>query len=257
MAKKISINIIGGGNVATHLIREFLKHPEIHINQLYSRNLDQTKEFEGVSPMINDLKLIKPADISIISISDDAIEEISKHFKHYKNLVVHTAGSIEIDKIHSIRKGVFYPFQTFSKQKKEINFKEIPILIEAQNDADLDLLKRLGKIISNDVRTLNSQQRKALHLAGVLVSNFVNHLYVRADELLEKNNLEFDILKPLIQEVTNKIMQLKPIEAQTGPALRNDKKIIKKHLDFINDKNLKEIYTLLTNSIQNKSNNEK
>ncbi len=250
MARKITVNIIGGGNVATHLIREFLRNPEIEINQFYSRNLDQIKEFEGIAPMINDISLLKPADISIISISDDAVSEFSNQLKHYANLVVHTSGSVSIDDLKTKRKGVFYPFQTFSKAKKEINFKEIPILIEAQNDEDLDLLERLGNIISNDVQVINSKQRMALHIAGVLVANFVNHLYYQADKLLNNNKLSFDLLKPLILETAHKILTINPKNAQTGPAVRNDKMIIDKHLKFIDDKNLNDIYRLLSKSIQ-------
>ncbi len=250
MAKPISVNIIGSGNVATHLLREFLKHPEIHINQIFARKLQNLKEFEDVAPMINDIDLLKPADITIISITDDAVSEFSKKLKNYRELVVHTSGSLDINDLQTEQKGVFYPFQTFSKLNKNINFKEIPILIEATKKENLEVLQKLANIVSNNVLEINSQQRFQLHIAGVLVANFVNHLYYQAGKLLEKNNLSFDLLKPLIMETARKVQNLSPENAQTGPAKRNDKLIINKHLKAIEDKNLNEIYKLLTRNIE-------
>ena len=250
MAKPISVNIIGSGNVATHLLREFLKHPEIRINQILARKLQNLKEFEGVAPMINDIDLLKPADVTIISITDDAVSEFSKKLKNYRELVVHTSGSLDIKDLQTEQKGVFYPFQTFSKQNRNINFKEIPILIEATTPENLKMLKKLAQTVSNNVLEINSQQRFQLHIAGVLVANFVNHLYYQADKLLKENDLSFDLLKPLIMETARKVQNLSPENAQTGPAKRNDKHIINKHLQAIEDKNLNEIYKLLTRSIE-------
>ena len=48
-----------------------------------------------------------------------------------------------------------------------------------------------------------------------------------------------------------KIKTLSPKESQTGPAVRNDNKTIEKHIDFLKDENQKEIYKILTKSIQN------
>ena len=42
-----------------------------------------------------------------------------------------------------------------------------------------------------------------------------------------------------------------PLEAQTGPAKRNDEETINSHLAFLTDENQKNIYKILTQSIQN------
>ena len=247
--KKIKISIIGGGNVATHLARVFSKQPAVVLKQMYNRNINALKEFKTTTEIIDDLSLLQPVDLTIIAITDDAIKDFSKKLNHLTHLVVHTAGSVSMNDLQVKRKGVFYPFQTFSKVKKEIDFSQIPILIEAQNKEDLQLLQQLASLLSNRVLSVDFQQRKSLHIAGIIVSNFVNHLYVQAGELLKQHDLSFDLLKPLIMEVAQKVQKIPPAKAQTGPALRGDIKIIRSHLDFIKDKELLKIYKLMSDSI--------
>jgi len=249
LKKILNISILGAGNVATHLARVLSARPEVHIQQMYNRHIKALSTFENSIEIIDDLSKLKSVDIIIISITDDAISNFSKQLSHLSSLVVHTSGSVSIDALQVKRKGVFYPFQTFSKAKKRMDFKEIPILIEANNKQDLNLLENLGKLVSDKVLHLDSKQRKALHIAGVFVANFVNHLYVQANKILKDNSLSFDLLKPLIQEVTQKITVLPPEKAQTGPAARGNQKIIQQHLEFLQDKNQKEIYKLLSESI--------
>jgi predicted short-subunit dehydrogenase-like oxidoreductase (DUF2520 family) len=148
------------------------------------------------------------------------------------------------------RKGVFYPLQTFTKNNA-VDFKIIPICIESQNASDYQLLQNVAQAISDSVFAINSEQRKALHLAAVFVNNFTNHLYKIGNDICIENNVPFEILKPLIQETAEKITQLSPNEAQTGPAIRNDIETINAHLSFLSDENQKNIYNILTQSIQN------
>ena len=45
-------------------------------------------------------------------------------------------------------------------------------------------------------------------------------------------------------------MDIGPENSQTGPAIRQDKKTINKHLEMLSDQNLKNLYLNLTSSIQ-------
>lgn len=228
----ITILIVGNGNVATHLYNVFFKIDEVKVHQINSRELDN----------------IPNADVTIIAVSDDAIAEVSSKIKN--NFVVHTSGSFAMNDLkNKSSKGVFYMLQTFSKAK-EVNFYEVPFCLEAENDKDLILLQKLAKLIGKNIYHINSKQRKALHVAAVFVNNFANHLYKIGNDICIENNVPFDILKPLIKESALKIEHLSPEKAQTGPAIRNDTKTIKNHLDLL-DKNQQKIYTILTKSIQN------
>ena len=146
------------------------------------------------------------------------------------------------------RFGVFYPLQTFSKNKA-VDFKNIPLCIEANNEADLQLLEQLAREVSEKVYRISSEQRKYLHVAAVFVSNFVNYLYTEGQVICERNQIPFEILHPLILETATKIIDLSPKEAQTGPAKRNDLAVINSHLELLNEEQKKN-YQILTGSIQ-------
>jgi predicted short-subunit dehydrogenase-like oxidoreductase (DUF2520 family) len=88
-----------------------------------------------------------------------------------------------------------------------------------------------------------------LHLAGVFACNFTNALYSIAEDIAEQQQIDFEILKPLIMETAHKIETLSPAEAQTGPAKRNDQTIMQKHIELLTNSKGKEIYTLLSDSI--------
>lgn len=247
----IKVVLIGSGNVAQHLILAFTKSKKIEIIQVFSRQKEAVKHLVDASKIINDWSALAKADLYIIAVSDDAISEVSAQIPFANKLVAHTSGSIAFTALNSKnRRAVFYPLQTFTKDKP-VDFSQIPICLESENEADFNLLEKVAKSICKKSYKINSEQRKALHVAAVYVNNFVNYLYQIGHEICIDNNLEFEILKPLILETANKIMTLSPKEAQTGPAKRNDKHTIKSHLDFLKDENQRNIYKILTQSIQN------
>ena len=228
----ISIVIIGNGNVAKHLVNAFLKVDTIIVTQINSRKLEDIPE----------------ADITILAVSDDAIAAVSSKIRN--TLVVHTSGSFSMDDLkNTTSKGVFYMLQTFSKDK-EVDFSKVPFCLEAQHKEDYLLLERLAKSIGKKIYTINSEQRKTIHVAAVFVNNFTNHLYKIGNDICIENKIPFEILYPLIDETAQKIKTLSPKKAQTGPAVRNDKKTIKNHLDLLNNEQQK-IYKILTKSIKN------
>ena len=228
----ISVVIIGQGNVAFHLNKVFLKAKNVDVTQINSRKLEN----------------IPQADVTIIAVSDDAIAEVSSKINN--SFVVHTSGSVALNSLeNSSRKGVFYPLQSFSKDKK-VSFKKVPFCLEAETKEDFKLLEKLAKSIGKKIYHINSEQRKRLHVSAVFVNNFTNHLYKIADDICEEHQVPFEILQPLIQETAKKIKHLSPKDAQTGPAKRNDQETIKNHLELLN-KNQQEIYSLLTKSILN------
>lgn len=245
------VSIIGSGNVARHLIHAFQSNSEIELVKVFARNKKSLTHLLDSNSVTSDYTQLQAADVYIIAVSDDAIAEVSSQLPFENQLVVHTSGTVPLTTLESKNhRGVFYPLQTFSKDKA-VNFKTIPICLEAENEKDLQTLNQIASTISDAVYQINSEQRKALHVAAVFVNNFVNHLYQMGNEICDNNNVPFEILKPLIQETANKIVSLSPKEAQTGPAKRNDLTTIEAHQQFLTDENLSTIYTLLTQSIQN------
>lgn len=247
----IKVVLIGSGNVAQHLLQVMLKTTNIELVQVFARHKSSVLHLITEDRITSNYDAIKEADVYIISVSDNAIAEVSSNLPFENRLVVHTSGTSELSVLDSKnRKGVFYPLQTFSKSKA-VDFSTIPICLETENESDYKTLEKLANLISKKAYAISSEQRKSLHVAAVFVCNFVNHLYQIGNQICDENQVPFEILHPLILETANKITELSPKEAQTGPAVRNDTKTIEKHIEFLQNSNYKEIYTLLTQSIQN------
>ena len=247
----IKVVIIGLGNVAFHLIKAIEDNNSIDLVQVFSRSKNNLLTTVNSSKITNSITDLKEADLYIISVSDKAIEEVSNQILFSNKLVVHTSGAMDFNVIHPKNKrGVFYPLQTFSKNKA-ISMSEVPFCIETEYEEDYKLVEKLATSLSPLVYKINGAQRKSLHISAVFVSNFVNHMYQIAHSLCEKNNVPFAILHPLIEETAHKIKTLSPVESQTGPAIRFDEQTIEKHLKAIENPIYKELYQKITSSIQN------
>ncbi len=245
----IDVIVIGYGNVGNHLVDVLFSNNSVNLKQVYNRSIEKINHLASKISITNSFDKIFDADVYIITVSDDEISTVSEELSIKNKLIVHTSGSVSMELIASKRKGVFYPLQTFTKNK-EINFKNIPICVEANYESDLVLLEKLASLISENIYILDSFQRKKMHLAAVFVNNFVNHLYHVGHTICEENNVPFEILHPLLEETLRKIKDIDPIDAQTGPAKRNDQKTITSQLEQLSEAQQK-IYTSLTDSIIN------
>jgi len=252
----IHTSFIGSGNLAWHLapaldnvgysVREVYsrnpKHAAALVGRLYEAHVNISLDFSAST-----------SRIFIISVSDDALEEVAqKLILPDDAIVVHTSGSQPLsilDDAGSQNMGVFYPLQTFSKTKK-VDFKTTPIFIESEN-ADVEkVLTKMAKAISGKVKRINSEERKALHVAAVFASNFTNHMLTLAQKVADENDLDFDLLKPLIAETLNKSLEIGPEKAQTGPAVRGDVEILERHMEFLKENpELAEIYKVISQHI--------
>jgi len=246
----VSVIILGAGNVAFHFYKAVKKADGIEIKQWYNRNLKSIEQFKHEVEITNNLEQLQEADIYILAVSDDAIHDLSKKLPFRDRFVVHTSGAMTLHQLDKKNdRGVFYPLQTFSKDV-EIDFSNVPFCLEVEHKSDFEILINLCQSIGSPYYKISSEQRSSLHLAAVFVNNFVNQLYRIAHEITESTGTDFNILKPLILETARKIENLSPYRAQTGPALRQDKKTIKKHLKSLQNEQHKEIYDLLTKAIQ-------
>jgi predicted short-subunit dehydrogenase-like oxidoreductase (DUF2520 family) len=247
------ITILGSGNVATHLAAAF-KNAGHRIVQVYSRDIQNAAllAYHVKAEAIDGLQDINPeTDLFVIAVKDDAIISIARSLAQYKKLTVHTSGATDLMRLSSIipNSGVIYPLQTLSKNK-EVDFLNVPLCIEGA-DAQITLeLEQIAQTISNKVYRINSAQRKTLHLAAVFACNFPNYLYDVARALLEKQHIDFELIRPLILETAQKVQDNLPADVQTGPAARNDQTTMDLHLQMLQDKpGLKMIYELLSQGI--------
>lgn len=248
-----TVTMIGAGNLATQLGKA-LHQAGIKITQVYSRTEESAKALAVrlESDYTNTLTSVRTdSDLLVFALKDDALVDVLSQMDLQGKFIVHTAGSLplEVLKPYSENCGVFYPLQTFSKQR-DVDFTKIPMCLEAATPALLADLKKLAERLSDKVEEISSAQRQSLHLAAVFTCNFVNHFYYLSHQVVKKYGVDFELLKPLITETAAKVMEIDPFDAQTGPAKRFDEAIINKHLDFLADQpELQEIYSFVSKSI--------
>ncbi|WP_024771106.1 Rossmann-like and DUF2520 domain-containing protein [Aquimarina macrocephali] len=248
----IRVIILGAGNVAKHLYTAFYNQKSVEVVQCYNRKGLSLHSDQRENTITQDFSSLKEADIYILAVSDDAIEEVSNLLPFTNKLIVHTSGSVPMNVLTDTNKrGVFYPLQTFSRDKA-VDFTTIPFCLEAENDADLTLLKKLSSTLSKKVYEVSSEQRNVLHVSAVFVNNFTNYLFSTANDICNEHDVPFEILYPLIMETAKKITKMNPDLAQTGPGIRNDSKTINRHLKILTDTTQQELYKTLTKAIQSK-----
>lgn len=263
------IIFIGAGNLATNLALAICRNTSHKIIQVFSNTIQSAEE---LAKKINDIQYAEAqpngictratnniddidmeADLFIISIKDSALQSVVNRLctGTRTGLFVHTAGSISMNIFegHTARFGVFYPMQTFSKQKIA-DFSKISTFVEANNDSDLQLLLSLGEEICGNTYELSSEARKRLHLAAVFACNFANHCFALSAEILEEQGVPFNVMLPLIDETTLKVHSLHPKDAQTGPAVRFDENVIEMQSRMLAHKPAaRQIYDLMSSSI--------
>ena len=249
----MEIFIIGSGNLAYNLVPEIIKNNH-KISGIYVRNTQTLKPLAQKYGLktFNNLENIPDVDLCIIAVTDTAIEEISAQIKNKNIVTIHCSGSTPLNVLtkHHTNCGVIYPTQTFSKQR-QTNFKTIPLLVEYSNPKAEEVIKKFANSMSNDVREMSSEQRLNLHLAAVFACNFTNHFYALAKNILDANNVDFNLLAPLIKETAQKAIETQePAQYQTGPAIREDIRILNQHSQMLkNNKELQQIYNLISQNI--------
>lgn len=246
------VAIVGTGNIAWHL-SEILLKIGMKISCISSRNLKHAEKLAALrNCKATDLKsLDRNVDLIIIAVSDDAIIGVSQQVPEGNYIVVHTSGSVSIDVFKDRFKhfGVLYPLQSFSKSKK-IDYKTVPILVEGNSKQTSMLLESFANKISERVELMDSERRGNLHLSAVIVNNFVNFLATKSYDFLENNNIDGSLLQPLMQETIERLKVNHPREMQTGPAKRNDKNIIEKHLKQLDSNpKLQSLYRQISQQI--------
>ena len=229
--------IIGRGNVAVNLEHAFRKQ---------GVNVEMHSSRKGLDT------LPQNADVCIYAVRDTALAEVVARVKMPARVLhLHTSGAMPLsvfgsDKPHA---GIMYPFQTFSKERVIEDFTSVPVFVEARGIDDVSAACSLALMITPHVSEASQHDRERLHAAGVLVNNFPNLLYTFARELLQSTHIPFSALLPLIDETAAKVHELTPEQAQTGPARRNDKEVMEKHLSLLLNDEQREVYKMLSDCI--------
>lgn len=271
----MKIVLIGAGNLATHLGKAL--HAAGHdMLQVFSRTMQSAETLASLldaEPLTDIAQVRDDADVYIFSVKDSALVQLVAQLCRHEadglgedgavnalrkakkgeleRVFLHTAGSMPMSVFKGMAQhyGVLYPMQTFSKQR-EVDFSIIPCFVEANDEFAQKQIEGLAREISGRVYQLSSEDRKYLHLSAVFACNFANHCYAISQELLEEHGIPFDVMLPLINETAAKVHEMKPKDAQTGPAVRYDENVIDKQSKLLeNHPHFKKVYDSMSKSI--------
>lgn len=248
--KGLEVVFIGAGNVATHLSEEFTDAGATIAQTIRKSASSSSKKFAKTSS--TDLKKIKTdADLYVLAVSDDAIRTVVKSMPVVKGIVVHTSGSVPMNVLKKFpNHGVFYPLQSFTKDRA-VTVNAYAVCLEGSKKQVVEDLMECAGGISKNAYLLNSEQREQVHLAAVFANNFSNHMFANAAKLLADHKLPFELLRPLILETAFKVMENDPASAQTGPAKRDDRKTIARHLEMLKEyPELAKLYKKISKNIR-------
>lgn len=251
----MKFSLIGAGNLATQLGVAMVAQG-CKVVDVWSRTEDSVQRLAQrlgcrATTALNDLS--DDADVFIVSVRDDVLPELLPLLVRGREskVFLHTAGSIDMNIFAPFCRhyGVFYPMQTFSKERST-RFEEIPCFVEWSDDETRAVVLSLARRVGGSVHPLSSDQRKHLHLAAVFACNFANHCYAIAEGLLREASVGFEVMLPLIDETARKVHELSPREAQTGPAVRNDRTVIDRQSVWLSDHpDWQNIYAVMSDSI--------
>lgn len=253
------VTIIGTGNVA-HWLVYALKNAKISISQIFGRNEERCRilaESCGAEAITDLTNLKSDSDLYIFSLKDDSYGELISQVPFQLPMAVLTSGTLSQNVLSSVtsRFGTLYPCQTLSAGM-DFSSVEVPLCVEGCDEEIKTRLFHFAKQLSENVQFMSEEQRQFLHLAAVFACNFTNAQYGIAFDILKKENIDPQILIPLLQNTLDKIKSMSPHAAQTGPAIRNDKNVMDKHLELMNDDNLKEIYQKISQYILEHASNK-
>jgi len=248
----MNITVIGSGNVAT-VLGNLFKRNNHTINEVIGRNeitVRKLAETLDAGFCFNLEQLKKDSDVFVIAVKDDAVAEVSAQLRLNEKIVVHTCGSVLAKLLEQTSKnyGVLYPLQSL---RKELNYSPvIPFLVDGNNDNTRQTILDLASSVSDSVIVADDEMRLQYHLSAIVVSNFSNHLFALAKEYCDKNDTDFKLLLPLMEETVHRMHYYDPADMQTGPAARGDELTIQKHLKLLETfPALQKIYTLMSESI--------
>lgn len=256
MPADVSISFVGAGNVAWHLAPA-LDNAGYVVREVYSRSRQRA---EALTSRLYQGEVKASLDFStsisrlfILAVPDDALESVCREIiLPEEACLIHTSGSAPLEVLRfaaAAQVAVLYPLQTFS-QGKPVDFREIPIFIETEDEEAWEQLKPLARSLSRQVQRVSGQDRLALHVAAVFAANFTNYLLGISQQILEEQNLPFGLMRPLVAEVMEKIFLLGPRQAQTGPARRGDLQTLDRHLEFLaHTPQVVDVYRLLSQQI--------
>lgn len=267
MVSKLKVNMLGSGNVATHLamalneaghtVCGIYSRKKAHAEELAGR-LNRSSRSERDVCAVDNLSALPVADVYVFAVRDAVLADLAENLRNSlpeavcrNALFLHTAGSMPIDVLSQrfALSAVMYPLQTFSKTAS-LDFGQVPLFVEGNCPQSEQAVVKMARSLSCKVTHLDGNGRKRIHLAGVFANNFTNRMCQVAYDLLQDSGIDPTCLLPILDETVRKLHSMPPRQAQTGPAVRWDRNVMDMHRRMLDGQpDLRQIYDDISQSI--------
>ena len=147
---------------------------------------------QSASPVCDLSQIVSDADVYIVSLVDHAVGEALSALPPTRRnaLWLHTSGSLPMEVLagRSDRFGVFYPLQTFSRDR-EVDMSQVPVFVEGNTPEVTETIREMAGAVSRKVYYADGDLRRRMHIAAVFACNFTNYMFTVADDLLRADCL--------------------------------------------------------------------
>lgn len=166
-------------------------------------------------------------------------------------IVLHCSGNLTSDELNSLAESgaktvSMHPIQPFKREDGSDRFKHITISLQGDEEAKEQLMPIIREMGAKSL-SLTKKQKRYLHIAAVMASNYLVALMFSVENLLKDVKLEdgFDALEALVHQTVTNIFEKGPAEALTGPIARGDRESVEIHLKELKGREQENLYKLL------------
>ena len=242
--------IVGLGKVGKNIAFNLLKRSEkviAHTNKKLS--VQVLEKLSGIE-LEPEKTVFEKASYIFLAVKDSQIEEVVKRnlsFISNDKLLITFSGSIDVKRIResfNVNMIRAHPVRSFT----ENDYRDLAgtyFVVEGEHFG-----KEMRKVLSiMDCKAVFVENLSPLyHVSMVFASNFLITLFNEATLLLKEIGIEnkSEIVYTLMEQTLQNIREFGGVESLTGPIERNDINVVKRHINSINERNLRNLYILLS-----------
>ena len=248
------LNVIGCGRVGQTLARLLQEHGVCPVQDLYVRSAEKSHaavEFIGAGRAVSDLRLMRPADIWMLSVPDGQVALAAESLAQTLDLrssppgpavAFHCSGFLPANALvplrrHGWRLASAHPSLNFASPQTGIRqFPGTPCGLEGDRDA-AETVGELLTAVGGQCFLVDTAAKPLYHAAAVFCSNFTVVLQGIAREAWLKAGVPEQLLPQLtaalLGNTVENVLALGPAAAITGPAARGDREVVQRQGEVV------------------------
>ncbi len=259
-----TLNAIGCGRVGKTLARLGTEHRVFRVGCVLNRSLESGQravDFVGGGRAVDDYPSLEPAELVMISASDEAIEPCCRRLVEADSLgrgaiVFHCSGSLpssilEPAKAQGALIASVHPVKSFADPGRAVDtFEGTFCAIEgdaAACDVLRDALARCGAVPFS----VDPRQKTVYHAGTVFVCNYLVALLEVGLQCFDRAGIPrataMEIIGPIVEGTAKNFFELGPVRSLTGPIARGEASVVERQREALGacDERAERLYQLL------------